>query len=103
MTNPHWQNDPNHTLLPIALDCLNDRDVNCPSAHQLCERVVALKDGPKYSESMRAAAVRSTTEENRSDKEDRAELRSLKQQHSQQVQGLKQIIQSQSNRLNETV
>ena len=53
--------------------------------------------------SVRATAVRSTTEENRSDKEDRLELRSLKQQHSQQVQGLKQIIQSQSNRLDEIV
>ena len=36
--------DPNHALLQVALLCLKDRDVERPSAQQLCERVAALKE-----------------------------------------------------------
>ena len=36
--------DPSHPLLSIALDCLKDRDVVRPSAHQLCERIQELKE-----------------------------------------------------------
>ena len=46
--------DPNHSLLPIALDCLKDKDSERPSAHQLCERVADLKGMPKYRDSARA-------------------------------------------------
>ena len=42
------QVDPNHSLLPIALNCLKDRDVERPSAQQLCERVAAPKETSKY-------------------------------------------------------
>ena len=42
------QVDPNDSLLPIALDCLKDKDSKRPSAHQLCERVADLKGMPKY-------------------------------------------------------
>ena len=44
---------PNHSLLPIALDCLKDKDSKRPSAHQLCERVADLKGMPKYIDSAR--------------------------------------------------
>ena len=94
--------DPNHTLLQVALDCLKNRDVERPSAQQLCERVAALKEGTQYSESVRAVEARSTTEQDRSDERDDErdrELRSLRQQHSQQVQGLQQIIRSQTTLL----
>ena len=40
--------DPNHPLLPIALDCLKDTDGERPSAQQLCERLAALKETAKY-------------------------------------------------------
>ena len=89
--------EPNHTLLPIALDCLKDRDVERPSAQQLCERVAALKDGPQYRESARMVKARSRAEQGRSDERDR-ELRSL---HSQQVRGLQQIIELQTGQLDE--
>ena len=49
------QVDPNHPLLPIALDCLKDKDSERPSAQQLCERVASLKERPEYSESVAAA------------------------------------------------
>jgi serine/threonine protein kinase len=92
--------DPNHPLKRVALDCLKDRDIERPSAQQLCERVAALKENPQYSESVRVVEARSTAEQDRSDERDR-ELRSLRQQHSQQVQGLQQIIRSQTSRLAE--
>ena len=47
------QVDPNHSLLPIALNCLKDKDSKRPSAHQLCERVADLKRMPKYIDSTR--------------------------------------------------
>ena len=49
------QVDPNHPLLPIALDCLKDKDIERPSAQQLCDRVASLKERPEYSESVTAA------------------------------------------------
>ena len=90
--------EPNHTLLPIVLDCLKDRDVKRPSAQQLCERVAALKEGALYRENVRLSAVeaRSTAGQRRSDERDR-ELASLRQQ----VRGLQQIIESQTSRLDE--
>ena len=42
------QIESNHSLLPIALDCLKDKENERPSAHQLCERVAILKGTPKY-------------------------------------------------------
>ena len=92
--------DPNHNLLQVALDCLKDRDVERPSAQQLCKRVAALKEGPQYSESVREVEARSPAEQSRNDERDR-ELRSQRQQHSQQVQGLQQIIQLQTTQLEE--
>ena len=77
--------DPNHPLKQVALDCLKDRDVECPSAQQLCERVASLKEDPQYSEGVRVVEARSSAEQGRSDEGDR-ELRSLRRQHSQQVQ-----------------
>ena len=49
------QVDPNHPLLPIALDCLKDEDIERPPAQQLCERVTSLKERPEYSDSVAAA------------------------------------------------
>ena len=90
--------DPNHTLLQVALDCLKDRDVERPSAQQLCERVAAMKQDVQYRESL---GIRSTPEEeDGSDERDR-ELRLLRRQHSEQVQQLQQIIQSQTSCLEE--
>ena len=45
--------DPDHPLLQVTLDCLKDRDVERPSAQQLCERVAALKECQDYEESKR--------------------------------------------------
>ena len=71
--------DPDHPLKRIALDCLKDRDVERPSAQQLCGSVAALKEDLQYSESVRVIEARSTAELDRSNERDR-ELRSLRQQ-----------------------
>ena len=41
-------------LLPVTLGCLKDKDSECPSAHQLCERVADLRGMPKYLQSVRS-------------------------------------------------
>ena len=50
--------DPGHPLLPIARDCLKDRDVERPTAHQLYERIGALKESARYRESKESTLVR---------------------------------------------
>ena len=92
--------DPNHPLLQVALDCLNDKDIERPSAQQLCERVTALKEHPWYNESMIIVETKRTAEQGRSDERER-ELRMLRQQHKQQIRGLQRIMQSQINRSKE--
>ena len=98
--------DPNHTLLKVSLACLKDRDVERPSAQQLCERLAALKGSAEYIESLvRDAQLQERNiqlqEHGADDGRDR-EIRSLRQQHIQQVQNLEQVIQLQLSRLEET-
>ena len=105
------QVDPNHSLLPIALHCLKDSDVERPSAQELCHRVAALKETPQFTESVRRAEERpepgnSTEREEEireiqqvQDKEE--ENRQMRQEHTQQIQGLQQIIGTQNNHLQE--
>ena len=45
--------DQGNILLPIALDCLKDKDVQRPSAQRLCERIADLKEDDAYAESVR--------------------------------------------------
>ena len=67
--------DPNHSLLPIVQDCLRDKEGERPTAKQLCERVAILKYSSTYGESEKV--------------------------NIQQVQGLQQILKSQTKRLEE--
>ena len=75
--------DPNHTLLPISLDCLKDRDVERPSAQQLCESVAALKEQSQYIESARDAGTRERGLQ---------ELQSQRGQYSQQIFELQELL-----------
>ena len=43
--------DPTHPLLPIALHCLKDEDVERPSSQQLCQTLSALKETDMYEQS----------------------------------------------------
>ena len=53
--------DQAHPLLPVALDCLKDRDRERPSAQELCNHLAALKDTPQYGESVQQGQ-RATTD-----------------------------------------
>ena len=53
--------DPAHPLLPAVLHCLKDADRERPSAHELCNRLAALKDTPQYGESVQQGQ-RATTD-----------------------------------------
>ena len=83
--------DPNHPLLAISLDCLNDKDIERPSAEELCRCVASLKRNHKYVESVMEGEEQSHEFAQREE--------SLQQQHAQQIEGLQQIIQSQVARL----
>ena len=40
--------DPTHTLLPTALDCLSYSEKDRPSAEDLCRKLAAVKEAPRY-------------------------------------------------------
>ena len=80
------QVDPNHSLLPISLDCLKDRDVERPSAQQICERIASLKEQELYVDSTSVAQTRERDLE--------AQIRSLTLQVSSQLQEKNATISS---------
>ena len=43
-----------HPILPIATDCLKDKDTERLSAQQICHRLSALKEAPQYGQSLEA-------------------------------------------------
>ena len=81
-----------HPLLPIALDCLKNREGERPSTGELCQRLAALKDTPEYTESERAVEDRRTTqqatlaERDRQITELRQQLLSRQREHDEQIQ-----------------
>ena len=79
--------DPAHPLLPVALDCLKNRDRERPSCHELCGRMSTLKASPKYTESVQQSQVNTkpTQSANR-------ESREREIQPSQQIQDLQQQL-----------
>ena len=73
-----------HSLLPIALSCLRDKDMERPFAQQLCERISLLKDSTKFSESVIAATVDAQMQWLR--EEHARVMQSLQEQYSGQMQ-----------------
>ena len=86
--------DPAHPLLPIALNCLKDRDRERPSCHELCGHMSTLKASPKYTESVQQSQVNTkpTQSANR-------ESREREIQQSQQIRDLQQQLHTQSDQL----
>ena len=74
------QINPNNALLPIALDCLKDKDVERPSAQQFCERVAVLKENLIYTESVRAVQTMVT----------QRDMQELREQHVREIQHLRE-------------
>ena len=87
--------DPAHPLLPVALNCLKDKDRERPSCHELCGRMSTLKASPKYIESVQQSQVntKATQSANR-------ESREREIQQSQQIQDLQQQLHTKDDQLN---
>ena len=87
--------DPAHPLLPVALDCLKDRDRERPSCHELCGHMSTLKASPKYIESVQQSQVNTkpTQSANR-------ESRGREIQQSQLIRDLQQQLHTQKVQLN---
>ena len=86
--------NPDHSLLSIALDCLKDALAERPSAHELCERVAALKESDEYDN-------RNAVSRNKVDTSD-SELESKNVESLiQQIKDIQQIVESQTVRLQE--
>ena len=83
--------DPTHLLLPVALDCLKDRDRERPSCHELCGHISTLKASPKFTESVQQSQV-NTQRASR-------ESREREIQQSQLIQDLQQQLHTQSDQL----
>ena len=81
-----------HPLLPIALDCLKNREGERPSTGELCQSLATLKDTPEYTESERAVEDKRTTqqttlaERDRQITELRQQLLSQQREHDEQIQ-----------------
>ena len=47
-----------NTLLPVALDCMNDTSINRPTSSQLCHRLAMIKENePSYHKSMQGSVT----------------------------------------------
>ena len=53
--------EPDHSLLPLALHCLKDRDTERPSADELCGRLATLKHQQKYAHSVEQSREQSVS------------------------------------------
>ena len=90
--------DPDHPLLQVALDCLNDKDVKRPFAHELCERVAVLKESADYTSSERPAVpLRAAVKRS----ESVADEDFSPQSFAAEVEGLKRVIYLQTTQLEE--
>ena len=88
--------DPTHPLLRIALDCLKDKEGERPSAEQLCSSLAALKEAPRYQESLRQAqqAAQSLHEGTEAQPEPQRELLQQNQELRQQLEEREETVQA---------
>ena len=88
--------DPTHPLLRIALDCLKDKEGERPSAEQLCSRLAALKEAPRYQESLQQAqqAAQSLHEGTEAQPEPQRELLQQNQELRQQLEEREETLQA---------
>ena len=86
--------DPANPLLPVALNCLKDRERERPSCHELCGCMSTLKSSPKYTESVQQFQLNTkpTQSANR-------ESRERELQQSQQIQHLQQQLYTKVDQL----
>jgi len=78
-----------HSLLPVALDCLKDKERERPSCHELCGCISTLKASPMYTESLQQSQVRSDLAQSDQTNSEREVV------PSQQIRDLQQQLQGQ--------
>jgi DNA anti-recombination protein RmuC len=71
--------DSSHPLLAIALNCLKDKDVERPSALEICKFLATLKKNSDYSESVRLADDTARQEH---------DIQKLREQQEEEIQQL---------------
>ena len=88
--------DPAHPLFPVALECINNRDRERPSSHELCGRMSILKSSPKYSD-----RVQLSQEHTKPTKSANTESREREIQQSQQIRDFQQQLHTLNDQLQE--
>ena len=91
--------DPAHPLLPVALDCLKDRDRERPSCHELCGCMSTLKASPKYTESVQQPQVVNTKPAQSANRESRERERQQIQDLQQQLGALRDQVHIKDDQL----
>ena len=95
--------DPTHPLLPIALECLKDRDSERPSCHDICGKISTLKASCQYNQSVQQSqSVTSEREIQIQDLQQQLHTKDYQLQqreaaiatHKQEIQELRQQVQS---------
>ena len=87
--------DSKHPLLPIALDCLKDKDSERPSSNQLCERISVIKERAEYKKKVGKKEIVSEREENKC-----LQLKPETYQQ-QEVHELRQQLEGMANKIRE--
>ena len=83
--------NPDHPLLPVALDCLKDNDRERPSCHELCGRISTLKASPMYTNSVQQSPTQSDQANREREVQQSQQIRDLQQQlQGQQLQNQQQ-------------
>ena len=88
--------NPAHPLLPVALNCLKDRDRERPSCHELCGHLSTLKASSKYTESVQQSQVNTKSTQSANRKSREREI-----QQSQQIRDLQQQLHIKDDQLQE--
>ena len=97
------QVNPAHPLLPVALNCLKDRDRERSSTQELCHCLAVLKQSPRYGESVQQAQ-RATTDRKIGELQAEARERQREmEQLQQQIENFQQEIQEKSNKSERTI
>ena len=83
-----------HPLLPVALNCIKDKEGQRPSATELCQQLAALKEAPAYAES-----VQESQQEAIGQQETRASLEAKERE----IMELREQLEEKEEQLQETV
>ena len=97
-----------HPLLPVALNCIKDKEGQRPSATELCRQLAALKEAPAYAESVQESQQEATCQQEmrasleRENEELREQLQQLAKSEDT-VRDKDELLRVKDERMQETV